>query len=118
MSTLSKHNRELTNGIGKCSVPMWQMGCPAGFCDNEAFGKRPKSKGYIDSVGEYSRLDGKYAGYVPGLACPGHGGPRKEEVLNLCEFCKNHPAECESNPKFGTGKGKDNVYECDSFEPK
>ena len=34
---------------------------------------------------------------------------------NLCDTCMKQPAECESNPKFGTGIGNDNVYECDGY---
>lgn len=52
------------NGEGKCSVPMWCNGMPAGFCDNTAYGE-PLPNNH-------------YTGYVPGLACPGHGGPEKE----------------------------------------
>lgn len=79
MANMSKHHRELTNGVGKCSVPMWMGGCPAGFCDKPAFGHRPEPKRgetFRDVyTGETVRMDGKYNGYVPGLACPAHGGP-------------------------------------------
>jgi len=34
---------------------------------------------------------------------------------HLCDTCTKQPAECESNPKFGTGIGNDNVYECDGY---
>ena len=115
----STKNKELTNGAGCCSVPMWMGGMPAGFCDDPAYGERPPGQTwYNDAVKEVMRYDGKYAGYVPALACPGHGGPKKHEVLNLCDYCTNHIAECESNPEFGTGKGNDNVYACDSFNSK
>ena len=34
MSRLRKHHEELNaEGVGKCSVPMWSGGGPAGFCD-------------------------------------------------------------------------------------
>lgn len=103
MTTMSKHHQELTNGVGCCSVPMWWMGVPAGFCDEPAYGKSdPK----------------KYDGYVGGLACPVHGGPSREESLNLCAFCKHCAATCASTPKFGTGIGNDNVYECSKHEPR
>jgi len=36
---------------------------------------------------------------------------------NLCDTCTQQIAECESNPKFGTGVGNDNVYECDGHTP-
>jgi hypothetical protein len=40
----------------------------------------------------------------------------KKATLNLCESCVHHPSECGANPKFGTGFGNDNVYECDGHE--
>lgn len=75
MSTLWKHHKELTDGKGKCSVPMWMGGMPAGFCDRDAFGKYVDGERFRDGQGELRRWDGKYAGYVPALACPRHGGP-------------------------------------------
>lgn len=78
MASLSKHHRELTNGVGKCSVPMWIQGMPAGFCDEPAYGERPPSKTFMNyAFGEMQREDGRYNGYVPALACPCHGGPGK-----------------------------------------
>ncbi len=72
----SDHHHTLTNGVGKCSVPMWCMGMPAGFCDEPAYGKPLPSRKFRDAhTGEVFREDGRYAGYVPGLACEGHGGP-------------------------------------------
>ena len=41
-----------------------------------------------------------------------------EKNLHLCDKCSNHFATCKSNPKFGCGKGNDNVYECDAFALK
>ena len=67
MSRLLKHHTELTDGVGKCSVPMWCGGLPAGFCDNEAYGQQT----------EEGRR--KFCGYVPGLACFWHGGPKKPQ---------------------------------------
>ena len=115
MSTLSNNHKELTNGVGKCSVPMWSGALPSGFCDNEAYSERPKGKEY-QAHGTAYRLDGRYSGYVPALACPAHGGLKKEEVVNLCDFCTHHVSTCNSNPKFGIGKGNDNVFECESFK--
>ena len=72
----SKHHRELKEGVGKCSVPMWCRGLPAGFCDETAYGKPTPCATYRNALtGATERVDGKYSGYVPGLACPGHGGP-------------------------------------------
>lgn len=76
MVAMLKHHRELTEGTGKCAVPMWCGGLPAGFCDKPAFGERPPGKEWRDAyTGARRRIDGKYSGYVPGLACPDHGGP-------------------------------------------
>jgi len=118
MATLSKHNSELNErGEGKCSVPMWSGGIPSGFCDEPAFSRHKGGEYFEGRNGERHYLNGAYDGYVPALACPAHGGKTKEEALNLCSYCRLHPSTCESNPKFGTGKGKDNVYECDKFQP-
>jgi len=77
MSRLSPSHETLDeNGVGRCSVPMWQMGAPAGFCDKPAYGKRPECKEWRNAyTGEMIRWDRRYNGYVPGLACPVHGGP-------------------------------------------
>lgn len=83
----SKHHHELTNGVGKCSVPMWMGGCPAGFCDATAWGEREPGQQYRDArTGEMKRLDGRFNGYVPGLACPAHGGP-KPHLGDPCVQC-------------------------------
>lgn len=55
-------HKKLKDGKGKCSVPMWQMGVPAGFCNEDAFG--PQQEKW------------RHLGYAPFLACRGHGGPR------------------------------------------
>jgi hypothetical protein len=77
---MSQHHETLADGDGKCSVPMWRHGVPAGFCDKPAYGEQPPSETFRNaSSGEVLRLDGRYSGYVPGLACPGHGGPDENE---------------------------------------
>lgn len=66
MACLSPHHKQLNeHGEGKCSVPMWSGGCPAGFCDEPAYGEQ--------TVAGKKR----YTGYVGALACPGHGGPER-----------------------------------------
>lgn len=79
MATLSEHHKVLTNGEGKCSVPMWDgMGMPNGFCDRPAFGNYIPGQTFRDGyTGELRRLDGKFCGYAPALACAIHGGPEK-----------------------------------------
>lgn len=81
MARMLEHHEKLTGGVGKCSVPMWASGCPAGFCDNAAYGNPVPGGQFRDAwTGQMKRFDGKYNGYVPGLACPGHGGPKKPAV--------------------------------------
>ncbi len=93
MATLSKHHRELdAEGRGKCSVPMWMGGCPSGFCDAEAYGERPKCQELRDGyTGRPFRVDGKYDGYVPALACPAHGGPTSRVFRDGDAWCAVHP---------------------------
>lgn len=42
----------------------------------------------------------------------------QKATANLCSDCNLCPATCGASPKFGTGVGNDNVYECDTFQPK
>lgn len=61
---------------GTCRVPMWMGGLPAGHCGEPAWGEYIPGPTFKDAwTGEVRRLDGKYHGYVSGLACPKHGGP-------------------------------------------
>lgn len=76
MAQTSRHHHELTNGKGRCSVPMWAGGMADGFCDKIAFGEPLPAERFRDGyTGQWFRRDGKYDGHVPGLACPAHGGP-------------------------------------------
>ena len=78
MSICSRHHLKVgPSGEGKCSVPMWCNGLPGGFCDKPAYGFPSKCATWRDRYGRLHRTDGKYNGYVPGLACVGHGGPNK-----------------------------------------
>ncbi len=89
MSRLSKHHRELTNGVGKCSAPMFSGGCPHGFCDDRAYGERPESPMIYSAAHQRMvRTDNKYDGYVPGLACPGHGGPKLTDNPHHDDPCR------------------------------
>ena len=88
MASTLKWHRELTNGVGKCSAPMWMMGCPSGFCDEPAYGERPPSREWRNArTGELHREDGRYNGYVTGLACEGHGGPPPRHQGDPCIYC-------------------------------
>lgn len=88
MSRISEHHRTLTNGVGKCSVPMFRMGCPDGFCDRPAYGERPYCRPvWSAGHGRYIRPDGRYDGYVPALACVAHGGPEPRHFGDPCVHC-------------------------------
>lgn len=88
MGRTSKRHHQLLNGEGKCSVPMWCGGMPAGFCDEPAYGKQTKYEYYRDPyTGERVRYDGKYSGIVTGLACHGHGGPAEPDHTMKCNTC-------------------------------
>jgi hypothetical protein len=93
----SKHHKELNeNGEGKCSVPMWIMGCPAGFCDEVSYGKPEPCARYRRRDGTTFRADGRYDGYVPGLACWGHGGPKgRYHKGDPCIYCGTPHDEVE-----------------------
>lgn len=92
MSALSKQHKTLNeDGIGLCSVPMWGGGSPAGFCDRPAYGLRPDMPTHRRWDGFEWRDDGKYAGYVPGLACECHGGPSSRVFMDGNQFCAVMP---------------------------
>lgn len=99
MTCTSEHHHKLTNGVGKCSVPMWMNGVPAGFCDKPAYGKPVPSQMFRDGwTGELRRMDGKYNGYVPGLACEGHGGPSPTHFGDPCVHCGTPHDEVAPGP--------------------
>jgi hypothetical protein len=109
MSRCSQHHMELNEfGEGKCSVPMWSMGGPAGFCDEPAYGKWIPGKTYRNGwTGEEMRLDGRYNGYVPGLACYGHGGPEFRTFMDGNAWCavrKDFINLQESHAGFGASR--------------
>lgn len=88
MASTLKHHHELMNGVGKCSVPMWVGGCPSGFCDEPAYGERPRCEEFSNyAAGRRVRVDGKYNGYIPGLACQAHGGPPPRHFGDPCAYC-------------------------------
>lgn len=76
-----EHEDACAGVLGRCSVPMWVNGCPAGTCGEKAYGTRPPSRMVWHAPQQRMvREDGRYDGYVPGLACPNHGGPQAGEV--------------------------------------
>ena len=93
MGRLSGHHEMVNDqGEGKCSVPMFMMGGPAGFCDKPAYGKRPPCRTFYNyCANREQRLDNKYDGYVPALACPGHGGPSVRTFMDGDKWCAVNP---------------------------
>lgn len=79
MAILQEHHKVLTNGVGKCSVPMWSNGTPAGFCDEPAYGREEKGQ---MRYGDWVQFHKWAPGYVPALACYTHGGPKAPEGTN------------------------------------
>ena len=71
-----EHDDTIDGVLGRCSVPMWSGGGPAGAGGEKAYGYRPPSREWMNhAAGQMMREDLRYNGYVPGLACPKHGGP-------------------------------------------
>lgn len=102
MSRTQDHHHKLTNGVGKCSVPMFSIGGPAGFCDKPAYGTRPEGQQYRNAyTGEMMRIDGRYNGHVPGLACEGHGGPPATHFGDPCIRCGTPHDEVLAGPCRG-----------------
>lgn len=83
---------------GKCRVPLWMMGCPAGFCGDEAFGPQLPQEVLRDQRG-WQRGD---APYCFGPCCPVHGGPKKGDPIlfqdGLTE--QGRPMYCAVMPDF------------------
>lgn len=63
---------------GKCHVPMWMGGSPAGFCDEEAFGPQYPRE-YLAHNNPRYLLD--RPAYCSGPCCPSHGGPKKDDPI-------------------------------------
>jgi hypothetical protein len=93
VSRCSQQHLEVNEeGVGKCSVPMWCGGAPADFCDEPAYGERPPGETWMNyAANERMRIDGRYNGYVPGLACVGHGGPRSRVFKDGSAWCAVFP---------------------------
>lgn len=108
MACLMTHHQKLdAEGRGRCSVPMFMGGGPAGFCDEAAYGKRLPTRIHIQHYpGGYREWaeDGGYTGTVPGLACPRHGGPQTRAFKDGSAWCAVHPDFAnlqESDAGFG-----------------
>lgn len=93
MTRMNSHHQQLNDqGEGRCSVPMFSGVGPAGFCDKPAYVERPDSpERYNHCSQSYYREDGRYSGYVPGLACRGHGGPEFRTFKDGDAWCAVKP---------------------------
>lgn len=81
---------------GKCRVPMWCMGVPAGFCDEHGFGPQlPRAV-----LAQYRNPDVPYCGVGP--CCPGHGGPSEGEPILFMDGTTpdGYPMWCAVYPDF------------------
>ena len=92
--TPTSHHIELVNGVGKCSVPMWCMGMPAGFCDAPAYGNPERGQR-------------RYDGFVPALACHAHGGPAPRHFGDPCVHCGTPHDEVAPGPCLATKEGEE-----------
>lgn len=91
MSSIQEHHKSLDkHGMGRCSVPMWSVGVPAGFCDKPAYGKQCNVERIRLPDGRLITVDGSYEGFAPALACPVHGGPRSRVYRDGNKWCAVH----------------------------
>lgn len=85
--------------VGKCRVPMWMGGSPAGHCGAEAFGPQ-YPRDYL------AAKDGRYLfdrpAYCHGPCCPNHGGPAAGEPIIFQDGLtdKGRPMWCAVMPGF------------------
>lgn len=84
MRCSERHKKTDKMGHGLCSVPMWCNGVQDGFCDNPAFGER---EGNQFRYGTVVTGQGWVPGFVPGLACYSHGGPKSRVYLDGDKWC-------------------------------
>jgi len=103
---------------GKCRVPMWMMGVPAGFCDEQAFGPQlPLAVLYRERHynPRYNR-----APYCHGPCCPGHGGPREDEPRIFMDGTGDdgRPMWCAVNPDFENLQESPAGFSQDPFEAR
>ncbi len=107
---LSEHHEKVNAiGVGKCSVPMWSGGAPAGFCDKDAYGPRLPTVIRNGPNGAWAE-DGGYSGFVSGLACPMHGGPSVRVFMDGNMWCAVNPdfTNLQESPA-GFGKTKEDA---------
>lgn len=81
---------------GKCRVPMWRMGLPAGFCDQHGYGPQLPMR----VLRQRSGREWPYCGVGP--CCPNHGGPREGEPIIFEDGSTRdgYPMWCAVYPDF------------------
>ncbi len=84
---------------GKCMVPMWMGGSPAGFCAEEAFGPQYPREYLADRNTRYL-LD--RPPYCHGPCCPAHEGPKTGEPIIFQDGTteQGRPMWCAVMPGF------------------
>jgi len=93
MSTLSEHHLPKAGIVGKCSVPMWIGGYPAGFCDAPAYGEQYRDP-FLPPCWAYNRNN--KPPFASGLCCESHGGPSKTAT----RFVRDGNMWCSFRPDF------------------
>lgn len=74
MASCYEYHKVLTNGVGKCSRPMYTAFGGECFCDAPAYGRQEEGQ---TRSGEWSHAHRRwFPSYVPFLACYDHGGPK------------------------------------------
>lgn len=82
---------------GRCQVPMWMGGLPAGHCDRPAFGPQLPDRYLNHARGGLFEL-----AYCVGPCCPGHGGPREGDPIVFEDglTSEGRPMWCAVMPGF------------------
>lgn len=62
---LQEHEDAIDGVLGRCSVPMWMNGCPAGTCEHKAFGRVVPEPYYRNAwTGEERTITGRLRSYA------------------------------------------------------
>ena len=96
---MDKQHRPAAWEGGKCRVPMWMGGMPAGHCDEPAFGPQ-YPRAYLARTNPRYLLDSPT--YCVGPCCPAHGGPAEGEPIIFQDGWteKGRPMWCAVMPGF------------------
>lgn len=103
MARMGEYHNPGCGVVGKCSVPMWQGGCPSGFCDDPAYGQQyeagtrhaPPWWSWRDRNG-YWVDPTRIPPFAMGFCCPNHGGPAEDGI----RFVRDGDQWCAFRPGF------------------